>query len=440
MRKRVFLGALAVLGGSAMGTLPAMAQTAAPTLNSGDTAWMLTSSVLVLMMTVPGLALYYGGLLRRKNILAMLMQCFFATGLISVLWCIIGYSLAFTAGSGPTAPFIGGLSRFMLNGTGLNGLSGTIPETVFAMFQCTFAIITPVLVLGGPADRLKFSSAMVFLGIWLLAVYCPIAHMVWGPGGFLGTAGVLDFAGGTVVHINSAVAGLVAAIMVGKRSGLGRENMAPADLGYTMLGGALLWVGWFGFNAGSALTSGGQAGMAMINTHLATSAAVVSWTLTEWAIKGKPSLLGAVSGAVAGLVAITPACGFVPVSGALVIGLAAGIVCYWGVTGFKNMFKYDDALDVWGVHGLGGICGAMLTGVFAVAAVGGTGHSGLIDGNAGQLLLQAEGIVVTILYSGIVSFIILKLIDLTMGLRVSADDEREGLDIAQHGEVLQHMT
>jgi Amt family ammonium transporter len=440
MRKRVFLGALAVLGSSAMGSLPAMAQTAAPTLNSGDTAWMLTSSVLVLMMTVPGLALYYGGLLRRKNILAMLMQCFFATGLISVLWCIIGYSLAFTAGSGPTAPFIGGLSRFMLNGTGLNGLSGTIPETVFAMFQCTFAIITPVLVLGGPADRLKFSSAMVFLGIWLLAVYCPIAHMVWGPGGFLGAAGVLDFAGGTVVHINSAVAGLVAAIMVGKRSGLGRENMAPADLGYTMLGGALLWVGWFGFNAGSALTSGGQAGMAMINTHLATSAAVVSWTLTEWAIKGKPSLLGAVSGAVAGLVAITPACGFVPVSGALVIGLAAGIVCYWGVTGFKNMFKYDDALDVWGVHGLGGICGAMLTGVFAVAAVGGTGHSGLIDGNPGQLLLQAEGIVVTILYSGIASFIILKLIDLTMGLRVSADDERDGLDIAQHGEVLQHLT
>jgi Amt family ammonium transporter len=439
MRKRTILGVLTGLGVTALGAGPALAQAAAPTptLNSGDTAWMLTSSVLVLMMTVPGLALYYGGLLRRKNILAMLMQCFFATGLISVLWCIIGYSLAFTAGSGPTAPFIGGLSRFMLDGTGLNGLSGTIPETVFAMFQCTFAIITPVLVLGGPADRLKFSSAMVFLGIWLLLVYCPIAHMVWGPGGYLGVAGVLDFAGGTVVHINSAVAGLVAAIMVGKRTGYGRENMAPADLGYTMLGAALLWVGWFGFNAGSALTSGGLAGMAMINTHLATSAAVVSWTLTEWAIKGKPSLLGAVSGAVAGLVAITPACGFVGVSGALVIGLVAGVVCYWGVTGFKGMFKYDDALDVWGVHGLGGITGAMLTGVFALNAVG--GHSGLIDGNPHQLILQAEGILVTIVYSGIASFIILKIIDLTMGLRVSAEDEREGLDISQHGEVLQHL-
>jgi ammonium transporter, Amt family len=417
---------------------PAMAQTTpAPTLNSGDTAWMLISSVIVLMMTIPGLALYYGGLLRRKNILAMLMQCFFATALISVLWCIIGYSLAFTAGSGPSAPFIGGLSRVMLMGTGLNGLSGTIPETVFAMFQCTFAIITPVLILGGPADRLKFSSAMVFLGIWLIAVYCPIAHMVWGPGGLLGTAGVLDFAGGTVVHINSAVAGLVAAVMVGKRKGYGRENMAPGDLGLTLTGAALLWVGWFGFNAGSALTSGGLAGMAMINTHLATSAAVVSWTLVEWIVKGKPSLLGAVSGAVSGLVAITPACGFVGVSGALVIGLAAGVVCYWGVTGFKGMFKYDDALDVWGVHGLGGILGAMLTGVFALNEVG--GHSGAIEGNVHQLLLQAEGVVTTIVYSGVVSYIILKLIDLTIGLRVSEDDEMEGLDIAQHGEVLQHL-
>ena len=417
---------------------PAMAQTTpAPTLNSGDTAWMLISSVIVLMMTIPGLALYYGGLLRRKNILAMLMQCFFATALISVLWIIVGYSLAFTAGSGATAGFVGGFSRVMLAGTGLNGLSGTIPETVFAMFQCTFAIITPVLILGGPADRLKFSSAMVFLGIWLLAVYCPIAHMVWGPGGFLATAGVLDFAGGTVVHINSAVAGLVAAVMVGKRKGYGRENMAPGDLGLTLTGAALLWVGWFGFNAGSALTSGGLAGMAMINTHLATSAAVVSWTLVEWIMKGKPSLLGAVSGAIAGLVAITPACGFVGVSGALVIGLAAGVVCYWGVTGFKGMFKYDDALDVWGVHGLGGILGAMLTGVFALNEVG--GHAGAIEGNIHQLLIQAEGVGTTIVYSGVVSFVILKLIDLTIGLRVSEDDEMEGLDIAQHGEVLQHL-
>ncbi len=432
MSKRSILAVPAGLGFLAAGASPAFAQSAAPTLNSGDTAWMMTSSALVLMMTVPGLALYYGGLLRRKNILSMLMQCFFATALITVLWCIVGYSLAFTAGN----PFIGGLSRFMLEGTGLNGLSGTIPETVFAMFQCTFAIITPVLILGGPADRLKFSSAMVFLGIWLLAVYCPIAHMVWGPGGFLGSAGVLDFAGGTVVHINSAVAGLVAAIMVGKRTGYGRDNMAPGDLGFTLAGASLLWVGWFGFNAGSALTSGGLAGMAMINTQLATAAAVVSWTLAEWAVKGKPSLLGAVSGAVAGLVAITPACGFVGVSGALVIGLAAGVVCYWGVTGFKGMFKYDDALDVWGVHGMGGILGAMLTGVFALQEVG--GHKGLIEGNPHQLLLQAEGIAVTILYCGIASFIILKLIDMTMGLRVSKEDEVQGLDITQHGEVIQH--
>ncbi len=436
-KRSILAAATAGLGMLVAGAAPAMAQSTTPTLNSGDTAWMLTSSVLVLMMTVPGLALYYGGLLRRKNILAMLMQCFFATALISVLWVIVGYSLAFTAGSGPLAPFVGGFSRVMLNGTGLNGLSGTIPETVFAMFQCTFAIITPVLILGGPADRLKFSSAMVFLGIWLLAVYSPVAHMVWGPGGFLNTAGVLDFAGGTVVHINSAVAGLIAAIMVGKRTGYGRDNMAPGDLAYTMTGGALLWVGWFGFNAGSALVSGGQAGMAMINTHLATSAAVVSWTLVEWAVKGKPSLLGAVSGAVAGLVAITPACGFVGVSGALVIGLAAGVVCYWGVTGFKGMFKYDDALDVWGVHGLGGILGAMLTGVFALNEVG--GHPGLIEGAPHQVLLQAEGIITTILYSGVVSFIILKLIDLTMGLRVNKEEEVEGLDVAQHGETLQHF-
>jgi Amt family ammonium transporter len=437
MCKRSLLALPAGLGLLLAGSVPAMAQaTPAPTLNSGDTAWMLISSVIVLMMTIPGLALYYGGLLRRKNILAMLMQCFFATALISVLWVIVGYSLAFTAGSGATAGFIGGFSRVLLNGTGLNGLSGTIPETVFAMFQCTFAIITPVLILGGPADRLKFSSAMVFLGIWLIAVYCPIAHMVWGPGGFLANAGVLDFAGGTVVHINSAVAGLVAAVMVGKRKGYGRENMAPGDLGMTLTGAALLWVGWFGFNAGSALTSGGLAGMAMINTHLATSAAVLSWTLVEWSLKGKPSLLGAVSGAVAGLVAITPACGFVGVGGALVIGLAAGVVCYWGVTGFKGMFKYDDALDIWGVHGLGGILGAMLTGVFALNAVG--GHSGAIEGNVHQLLIQAEGVGTTIIYSGVVSYVILKLIDLTIGLRVSEEDEMEGLDIAQHGEVLQH--
>lgn len=438
MTKKALLGVPLGLGLAALSCAPALAQTAAPTptLNSGDTAWMLASSALVLMMTIPGLALYYAGLLRKKNMLAMLMQCFFTTALVTVLWCIIGYSLAFTSGSGWSAPFIGGLSRVMLQGTGLNGLSGTIPETVFAFFQCTFAIITPALALGGPADRLKFSSSMVFVGVWLLVVYCPIAHMVWGPGGFLGNLGVLDFAGGTVVHINSAVAGLIAALMVGKRSGYGRENMAPGNLGFTLIGAALLWVGWFGFNAGSALTAGGLAGMAAINTQLATAAAVLSWTIAEWAVKGKPSMLGAVSGAVAGLVAITPACGFVGVGGALIIGLAAGVVCFWGVTGFKNMFKYDDALDVWGVHGLGGILGALLTGVFALKAVG--GHPGLIEGDAHQVLIQLEGIVTTIIYDGILSFIILKLIDLTMGLRVNKEEEVEGLDIAQHGEVVMH--
>ncbi|WP_264797826.1 ammonium transporter, partial [Acidocella aminolytica] len=267
MTKRSLLGLPVGLGLAAASCAPAMAQTAAPTLNSGDTAWMLTSSAIVLMMTVPGLALYYAGLLRKKNMLAMLMQCFFTTALVTVLWCVVGYSLAFTAGN----PLFGGFSRVMLEGTGLNGLSGTIPETVFAFFQCTFAIITPALILGGPADRLKFSSSMVFIGIWLLLVYCPIAHMVWGPGGFLGNLGVLDFAGGTVVHIDSAVPGLIAAIMVGKRSGYGRENMAPANMGYAMIGASMLWVGWFGFNAGSALTAGGQAGMAAINTQLATA-------------------------------------------------------------------------------------------------------------------------------------------------------------------------
>jgi len=431
MKRRLLIGSMGTFLGI-MGWSAAAFADAPPKLDSGDTAWMLTSSVLVLMMTVPGLALYYGGLLRRKNIVAMLMQCFFATALISVLWVVIGYSLAFTKGNA----FIGGLSQVMLMGDGTGTLSGTIPDTVFCMFQCTFAIITPVLILGGPADRLKFSSSMVFLGIWLLAVYAPIAHMVWGPGGFLGGQGVLDFAGGTVVHINSATAGLVAAIMVGKRTGYGTTNMAPAELGYTLVGASLLWVGWFGFNAGSALTSGGQAGYAMINTHLATSAAVLSWTIAEWMVKGKPSLLGAVSGAVAGLVAITPACGFVGVGGALVIGLVAGVVCFWGVTGFKSMFGYDDALDVWGVHGLGGIAGALMTGVFAEKAIGGT--NGLLAGNPHQMILQAEGIIVTLLYSGIASYIILKVIDLTMGLRVSPEDEREGLDISQHGEVLQH--
>ncbi len=409
--------------------------TPAPVLNVGDTAWMLTSSILVLMMLVPGLALFYAGMVRKKNVLAVLMQSFFGAGILSVIWVAVGYSLAFTEGN----PFFGGFSRVMLAGITpdtLAPLAPTIPETVYVMFQLTFAIITAVIILGGPADRMKFSSAMIFLSLWVVLVYAPVAHMVWGPGGFLNTAGTLDFAGGTVVHINSAIAALIASLMIGKRLGLNSEQMAPHNVAMTMIGGSLLWVGWFGFNAGSALTAGGSAGIAMINTHLATSAAVVTWSLSEWIMKGKPSLLGAVSGAIAGLVAITPACGFVPVNGAFVIGLAAGIVCYWGVTGFKRFFGYDDALDVWGVHGLGGILGALLTGVFAVAAIGGTGKSGVLDGNPGQMILQVEGIGMTLVWSGVVSFILLKLIDLTIGLRVSKETEIEGLDYCLHGETL----
>lgn len=427
-------GALLLSAGTALAQEAAEAApaVAVPTLSSGDTAWMLVSSILVLMMLLPGLALFYGGLVRKKNVLAVLMQSVFAAGLLSLLWVIVGYSLTFTEGN----PFFGGFSKVMLAGIMPDSLTGTIPEYVFVMFQLTFAILTPVIILGGPADRMKFSSAMVFLSAFLVLIYCPIAHMVWGPGGYLATDGVLDFAGGTVVHINSGVAGLVAAIMIGKRSGLGNENMAPHNLVLTMIGGALLWIGWFGFNAGSALTAGGGAGAAMINTHVATSAAVVSWSVAEWIIRGKPSLLGAVSGALAGLVVITPACGFVTVSGALVMGLLGGVFCYWGVSGFKKMFGYDDALDVWGVHGLGGILGAILTGVFAVSAIGGEGKAGLIDGNAGQILVQIEGVLFTLVWSGVGSFILLKLIDLTMGLRVTKEVETEGLDLALHGETV----
>ncbi len=418
---------------------PAFAQAAVPAsaLDSGDTAWLLISSVLVLFMTIPGLALFYGGLVRRKNVLTVLMQCLFATGMLSVLWVVCGYSLSFTEGS----PFIGGLDRFMLNGIlpdTLAPLAATVPETVFVMFQCTFAVITPALIVGAPADRMKFSAMMLFLGVWLLLVYVPVAHMVWGLGGYLGGDGVLDFAGGTVVHVNAAVAGLVATLMVGKRDGYGVENMAPHNLALTMIGAAMLWVGWFGFNAGSALAAGGLAGQAMINTHVAASAAVVSWTVAEWLVRGKPGLLGAASGAVAGLVAITPACGFVSVGSALLIGLISGPVCFWGVTGLKSRFGYDDALDVWGVHGLGGVLGAVLTGVFAVSAIGGTGKSGLIDGNPLQVWTQIEGILLTVVWSGLGSFLILKAIDLAVGLRVCREAEIEGLDLALHGETVAH--
>ncbi len=422
-------------------SLSAIAQTPAPAaagpkFDSGDTAWMLTSTALVLMMTIPGLALYYGGMVRKKNVLATVMQSFAVTCLVTVLWTIVGYSVAFTEGT----PFFGGFSRFLLNGMmidSVNELAKTIPESVYMCFQMTFAIITPALICGAFADRMKFSALLWFIGLWAVLVYAPIAHWVWGPGGFLNDAGILDFAGGTVVHINSGVAGLMACLMLGKRRGYGTETMAPHNLVLSVAGASLLWVGWFGFNAGSATAANGSAGMAMAVTQIATATAALSWMFVEWGLKGKPSVLGIISGAVAGLVAITPASGFVDPRGALIIGIAAGILCYWGVTGLKNALGYDDSLDAFGVHGIGGAAGAILTGVLAVSAVGGEGHSGLIDGNARQVLIQLYGVACTIVYDAIASLILLKVVDLVIGLRVDVDTEREGLDLAIHGEVVQ---
>ncbi|OIQ98446.1 ammonia channel precursor [mine drainage metagenome] len=421
----------------------ALAQTApaapapAPTLDKADTAWMLTSTALVLLMTIPGLALFYAGMVRKKNILATIMQSFGITALVTVVWGIIGYTLAFTDGHGATAPFFGDMSRFFLVGMGKDTLfpGSTIPESVFMMFQMTFAIITPALLVGSLADRVKFSSLMVFTVGWLLLVYVPIAHMVWATNtGLLAKWGVLDFAGGTVVHINAGVAGLVGCLVIGKRKGFGTENFAPANLAYALIGASLLWVGWFGFNAGSALTSDGRAGMAMTVTQLATGAAACTWMAVEWIIRKKPSALGAASGAVAGLVAITPASGFVGPTGGLIIGLVAGVVCFWGATGLKHMLGYDDSLDSFGVHGVGGITGALLTGVFAVKGIGGT--SGVLEGNFAQLGIQAEGILVTIAWCAVVSFILFKVIDKTMGLRVTSEQEVEGLDYSLHGEII----
>ncbi|MBV9825258.1 MAG: ammonium transporter [Alphaproteobacteria bacterium] len=413
----------------------AAAAAAAPKLDSGDTAWMLTSVALVLMMTIPGLALFYGGMVRKMNVLATVMQSFMVTCLVTVLWTICTYSMAFTPGS----PWVGGMSRFLLMGMTLdsvNDLAKTIPESVYMCFQLTFAIITPALICGAVADRMKFSALVWFIGLWAIVVYAPIAHWVWGSDGFLNSAGVLDYAGGTVVHINSGVAGLMCALMLGKRRGYGSEPMAPHNLVYSMIGASLLWVGWFGFNAGSAVTAGTNAGMAMAVTQIATATAALTWMFVEWALKGKPSVLGICSGAVAGLVAITPASGFVDPRGALAIGIAGGLGCYWGATGLKHAFGYDDSLDAFGVHGVGGTIGAILTGVFAVSAVGGDGHSGLIDGNPGQILTQLYGVGCTVVYDAIVSLILLKLIDLVIGLRVDSDAEREGLDLTLHGEVV----
>ena len=392
---------------------------------------MLTSTALVLMMTIPGLALFYGGMVRKKNVLATMMQSFAITCLVTILWVVVGYSLAFTTGT----PLLGDMSRLFLNGMGLdsvNALAGTIPESVYMMFQMTFAIITPALITGAFADRMKFSAMLWFMGIWLIVVYAPIAHWVWGPGGWVGAKGVLDFAGGTVVHINAGVAGLVTALVLGKRVGYGKEAMAPHNLTLTLIGASLLWVGWFGFNAGSAGAANDRAGMAMAVTQIAAAAAALGWMFAEWMTKGKPSVLGIASGAVAGLVAITPASGFVGVGGSVVIGIAAGVVCFWAATSLKRMMGYDDSLDAFGVHAIGGIIGALLTGVFAVKAIGGT--AGVLEGNGAQFGIQALGVGTTIVYDAIATFIILKVIDMIIGLRVTEEEEREGLDVALHGE------
>ncbi len=398
------------------------------TLNAGDTAWMITATALVLLMTLPGLSLFYGGMVRKKNVLSMCMQSIAIASLMSVLWVICGYSLAFGEGGA----FIGDLSKAFFAGVTVDALSGSIPETVFATFQMTFAIITPVLIIGAFAERMKFSAVMLFTAIWVLAVYAPICHWVWG-GGFLGEAGALDFAGGTVVHINAGVAGLVCALVLGKRVGYPKEPILPHNLTLTLIGASLLWVGWFGFNAGSELAADGTAGMALLVTQVATAMAVLAWTFAEWLVYKKPSLLGACSGAVAGLVAITPASGFVGPIGALAIGLVAGLLCFWAVASLKRKLGYDDSLDAFGVHGVGGIVGALLTGVFVSSAFGGAGLAeGMSIGS--QVLVQAEAVLATIVYDAVVTFVILKLIDAVIGLRVSHDEEREGLDITQHGE------
>ncbi len=429
------------LAGSLLGLLallatPAFAQTPAPSLNSGDTAWLLTSSALVLLMTIPGLGLFYSGMVRKKNVLATLAQSFGATALVSVLWMVMGYSLAFKANSNPSLnQFIGDFSYLFLQPMKVDSLSGTIPESVFMLFQMTFAIITPALIAGAFADRMKFSAFLWFIGLWLIFVYCPIAHMVWG-GGLLFTMGALDYAGGSVVHLNAGTAALVTCLVLGKRIGYGRENMSPHNLVLSVIGASLLWVGWFGFNAGSAVTAGFNAGMAALATQIATAAAALSWMFAEWAIAKKPSVLGMISGAVAGLVAITPASGFVDPVGALIIGITAGVVCYVAAVWMKKALGYDDSLDAWGVHGVGGALGAILTGAFASSAINPAGKGWLNDGNIGQMLIQLYDVGITFLYCAVGTFIILKLVDMIIGLRVSPEVEVEGLDINLHGETV----
>ena len=429
MLRKLF--SIATLAGILSAATPALAQ---DTLNSGDTAWMITATVLVILMTVPGLALFYGGLVRTKNMLSVLMQVFVTFSLLSVIWVICGYSLAFTEGTFNS--IFGGFSKAFLSGITPDTLSGSIPEYVFATFQLTFAAITPALIVGGFAERIKFSAVLWFMGLWLLLCYVPIAHMVWG-GGFLAGLGAKDFAGGTVVHINAGIAALVGCIVLGKRVGYGKEAMPPHSLSFTMVGASLLWVGWFGFNVGSELAADGAAGLVLVNTQVATAAAVLGWMFIEWLARGKPTMLGAASGAVAGLVAITPACGFVGPMGAIILGVVAGVICFWAVTGLKSMFGYDDSLDVFGVHGIGGIVGALGTGILMAPGFGGVGYDeGVTMG--GQFVTQAIAVIVTLVWTGIISFILYKVIDAAIGLRVPEDEEREGLDATQHGEVAYH--
>jgi len=416
----------------------AAAPAVVPTVNKGDTAWMMVSTLLVLFMALPGLALFYGGLVRTKNMLSVLMQVMVVFCLITILWALYGYSLAFTGGGS----VIGSFDKLFLKGVSTATLSDTfspaakLPEYVFIAFQCTFAAITCTLIVGSFAERIKFSAVLLFSVLWFTFCYLPIAHMVWGPGGWLLGKGALDFAGGTVVHINAGVAGLVGAILVGKRIGYGRESMAPHSLTMTMIGASMLWVGWFGFNAGSNLEANAGAALAFINTLLATAAATLSWSAGEAMLKGKSSMLGAASGAVAGLVAITPACGTVGPMGSIVIGLAVGVVCLWSVNGLKRIIGADDSLDVFGVHGVGGMLGAVLTGVFTAPSLGGTGAADFSIGS--QVMTQLLAVGVTIVWSGVVAFLAYKLVDVVIGLRVPEEEEREGLDISSHGETAYH--
>ncbi|MBG3900976.1 ammonium transporter [Pseudomonas aeruginosa] len=435
LRKIAGLGALLSLA------LPGVALAAEePVLNSGDTAWMLISTALVLLMTIPGLALFYGGMVRAKNVLSIMMQCFAITGLITILWVVYGYSLAFdTAGMEKGVlnfnSFVGGLDKAFLSGLTADGLTSAtalFPESVFITFQMTFAIITPALIVGAFAERMKFSAMLIFMAVWFTVVYAPIAHMVWsGDGALMWDWGVLDFAGGTVVHINAGIAGLVACLVLGKRKGYPTTPMAPHNLGYTLVGAAMLWIGWFGFNAGSAAAANGTAGMAMLVTQIATAAAALAWMFAEWITHGKPSALGIASGVVAGLVAITPAAGTAGPMGALVIGLASGVICFFAATSLKRALKYDDSLDAFGVHAVGGIVGALLTGIFAAPSLGGFGS---VEDIGAQFFVQFKGVAFTVFYTAVVTFVILKVLDLVMGLRVTEEEEAVGLDLALHNE------